>query len=83
LNYSPYITPNDDGFNDYFEIIGIEKCSNSKLVILTPAGTIIYTGEPYNNNFDGKNIDIAKGPYYYIFFCDGNLMKKGYFEIIK
>ncbi|MDR1055563.1 MAG: gliding motility-associated C-terminal domain-containing protein [Prevotellaceae bacterium] len=56
LNYSPYITPNDDGFNDAFEIIGIEKCPNSKLIVLTPTGTTIYTGESYNNDFDGKNI---------------------------
>ncbi|MDR1054485.1 MAG: gliding motility-associated C-terminal domain-containing protein [Prevotellaceae bacterium] len=85
LNYSHYITPNDDGFNDYFEIIGIEKCPNSKLVILTPTGTIIYTGEPYNNDFDGKNLDMSAGAYYYIFWCDKNEspVKKGYLEIIK
>jgi gliding motility-associated-like protein len=85
LNYSPYITPNDNGFNDAFEIIGIEKCPDSKLVILTPAGTIIYTAEPYNNDFDSKNPDISAGAYYYIFFCDknGSPAKKGYFEIIK
>jgi gliding motility-associated-like protein len=83
--YSPYITPNDDGFNDYFEVVGIEKCPNSKLIILTPVGTIIYTAEPYNNDFDSKNPDISAGAYYYIFFCDknGSPVKKGYFEIIK
>ncbi|MDR1897944.1 MAG: gliding motility-associated C-terminal domain-containing protein [Prevotellaceae bacterium] len=85
LNYSTYITLNDDGFNDYFEVLGIEKCPNSKLVILTPAGMIIYTGEPYNNDFDGKGLDLSAGAYYYIFFCDknGSPAKKGYFEIIK
>jgi gliding motility-associated-like protein len=85
LNYSSFITPNDDGFSDAFQIIGIEKCPDSKLVILTPAGTIIYTGEPYNNDFDGKNLDVAAGAYYYIFFCDKNNspVKKGYFEVIK
>jgi gliding motility-associated-like protein len=59
LNYSPYITPNDDGFNDAFEIIGIEKCPNSKLVIFTPAGTIIHTAEPYNNDFEAKGLNIS------------------------
>jgi gliding motility-associated-like protein len=85
LNYSSYITPNDDGFNDAFEIIGIEKCPNSKIVILTPTGTIIYIGEPYKNDFDGKKLDSLAGAYYYIFFCDKNStpVKKGYFEIIK
>jgi gliding motility-associated-like protein len=85
LNYSPYITPNDDGFNDAFEIIGIEKCPNSKLVILTSTGTTVYTEEPYNNDFDGKNLNISAGAYYYIFFCDkhSSPVKKGYFEIIK
>jgi gliding motility-associated-like protein len=85
LNYSPYITPNDDGFNDAFEIIGIEKCPDSKLVVLTPTGTIIYTREPYTNDFDGKKLDLSAGAYYYIFFCDKNSspIKKGYFEIIK
>jgi gliding motility-associated-like protein len=85
LNYSPYITPNDDGFNDAFEIIGIEKCPNSKLVIFTPAGTIIYTAEPYNNDFDGKGLNTSAGAYYYIFWCDKNEspVKKGYLEIIK
>jgi gliding motility-associated-like protein len=85
LNYSPYITPNDDGFNDSFEIIGIEKCPNSKLLILTSTGTAIHTEEPYNNDFDGKNLNISAGAYYYIFFCDkhSSPVKKGYFEIIK
>jgi gliding motility-associated-like protein len=85
LNYSHYITPNNDGFNDYFEIIGIEKCPNSKLVILTPAGTIIHTAESYNNDFNGKNLDLSAGAYYYIFWCDKNEspVKKGYLEIIK
>ena len=85
LNYSSYITPNDDGFNDAFEIIGIEKCPDSKIVILTPTGTIIYTGEPYKNDFDGKKLELQAGAYYYIFFCDktSTPVKKGYFEIIK
>jgi gliding motility-associated-like protein len=85
LNYSHYITPNGDGFNDYFEILGIEKCTGSKLVIFTPAGTIIHTAEPYDNDFDGKNSDISAGAYYYIFWCDKNdsPIKKGYLEIIK
>jgi gliding motility-associated-like protein len=85
LNYSPYITPNDDGFNETFEIIGIEKCPNSKLVILTPVGTIIHTAESYNNDFNGKNLDLSAGAYYYIFWCDKNEnpVKKGYLEIIK
>jgi gliding motility-associated-like protein len=85
LNYSRYITPNDDGFNDAFEIIGIEKCPDSKLVILRPTGTIMYTGEPYKNDFDGKKLDLPAGAYYYLFFCDKNShpIKKGYFEIIK
>ncbi len=86
LNYSSYITPNGDGINDFFEIIGIEKCQNSKLVVIDPRGKILHTGTDYRNDFNGDHLNLPAGPYYYMFFCDkddSTPIKKGYFEIIK
>jgi len=57
-------TPNNDGINDYFHIINIEKLKNNQLTIFNRWGNLIYEKSNYQNDWDGK--DCADGVYYYI-----------------
>ena len=56
-------TPNNDGFNDYFVIRNIEKCSNNHLKITDRNGRIVFEKINYQNDWDGRNV--ADGVYFF------------------
>lgn len=78
------ITPNNDGYNDKWEITGVDHLRDYKLYIYNQAGTLVYSSDRYNNEWDGtKNGSIlTKGTYYY-FFINGNKKITGYINLIK
>lgn len=61
-------TPNGDGFNDYFEIDGVENYPGSRLVVFNRWGKKVFESDNYNsgNLWDGKNN--PDGVYYYLFY---------------
>ncbi len=68
------ITPNDDGLNDFFRILGIESFPNSVVRIYNRWGTLVYEAKAYNNTdnyWDGssqfdKKHKLPVGVYYYV-----------------
>lgn len=64
FNIPNIITPNGDGFNDYFLIENIEKFPNNSITILNRWGNTVFNTINYTNNFDGANL--ADGTYFYI-----------------
>jgi gliding motility-associated-like protein len=79
---SKVVTPNSDGFNDYFEITGLEGCDFTFGVkIFNRWGKIVYQSENYQNNWNGKhdgsgmqvgsNNELPTGTYYYILTVSG------------
>ncbi len=58
-----FVSPNNDGINDYFEIKNIESYPNNELVIFNSRGKIIYQTTSYNNEWDAQNI--TQGTYFY------------------
>jgi hypothetical protein len=84
LRFTKLITPNGDGVNDCFEVAGIEKFGDARLVVLLPNGNVIYDASPYSNDFCGEGL--SAGTYYYMFFAaksDGKPVKRGFFEVVK
>nr|WP_298998578.1 gliding motility-associated C-terminal domain-containing protein [uncultured Allomuricauda sp.] len=77
------ITPNGDGFNDYFRIVGIEDYPNNNMKIFNRWGVEIYNSDNYgqgNNVFRGvsegratidKSRDLPSGTYFYILTFTG------------
>jgi gliding motility-associated-like protein len=47
-------TPNGDGINDYFQILGLEKFVENKLEILNKVGVIIFSQKNYHNEWNGN-----------------------------
>lgn len=63
------LTPNKDGFNDSFFIIGLPRYS--KLKIHNKRGTEVYKSENYRNDWDGA--DLPQGTYQFeLLLPDGN-----------
>ncbi|HPB01523.1 MAG: gliding motility-associated C-terminal domain-containing protein [Bacteroidales bacterium] len=65
LVFPNVITPNNDGFNDVFEIVNVEKFPECKLTVFNRWGNIVYMASPYRNDWDGENS--ADGTYFYVF----------------
>ncbi|MGX1930378.1 gliding motility-associated C-terminal domain-containing protein [Flagellimonas sp. 2504JD4-2] len=72
------LTPNGDGFNDYFRIDDIENYPNNRLQVFNRWGVLVYDAEPYGmdgNLFDGSSSgratiafekELPSGTYFYI-----------------
>ena len=58
------ITPNGDGKNDTFQIVGLSSFPNSELIIFNRWGAEVYRSANYLNDWDGKGL--SEGTYYYI-----------------
>ncbi|QPH38867.1 Ig-like domain-containing protein [Pedobacter endophyticus] len=57
-------TPNGDGNNDTFEIIGLNQFKENTLVILSRWGNEVYRMNSYQNNWTGDGLN--EGTYYYL-----------------
>lgn len=70
-------SPNGDLINDEFEIIGLDKFTENKLVIFNRWGDLIYEAEPYANDWHGQTPnaklkafgdEVVDGTYFYVFY---------------
>ena len=76
-------SPNGDGFNDRFVILGLENFSENELIIFNRQGVEVFHRVNYENDWDGRpesgNITggvLTEGTYYYIFkFGEQNIRK--------
>ena len=67
-------SPNGDGYNDRFVILGIEAYPDNELVVFNKQGVEVYHSINYNNNWDGTPETggviggvLPEGTYYYVF----------------
>jgi len=84
LEFPNVFTPNGDGINDYFEIVGIEHCVQAHLIIKNYSGRVIYENKHYENDWNGN--DLEEGNYYYFFSCILNgvhFQQKGVITILR
>lgn len=63
-------TPNGDGVNDKFVIVGLENCVQRKLEVRNRAGQVVYRSNSYENTWDGG--DCPDGMYRYMFLYTGD-----------
>ena len=72
------ITPNEDGMNDYLEI---ESFTTVDLKVYDRNGNLVYTAEPYQNNWNGAAL--PAGVYYYGVKISDQHFCKGWVHLIK
>lgn len=79
------ITPNGDGFNDYFKIFHIDNHSPCQVSIFSRDGMLIYSSTNYDNRWDGKynGNPLPEGVYYFVVNCNDGLFRKGALSIIR
>jgi len=78
-------SPNGDGVNDYFKIMGIEKFQDSELLVFNSRGNEIYSKVGYQNEdgWDGtwKGKTLPDGTYFYILSLKGQNPMSGYVQL--
>ncbi|MFC3196209.1 gliding motility-associated C-terminal domain-containing protein [Parapedobacter deserti] len=57
-------TPNGDGRNDVFEIVGLEAFDRVEITVVNRWGNEVYRNSNYRNNWDGQGLN--EGTYYYV-----------------
>lgn len=63
LRISNVLTPNGDGYNDYFEIEGIEGFDRVEVTVVSRWGQEVYHSAKYGNDWNGGNL--GDGTFYY------------------
>ena len=76
-------TPNEDLYNQYFEITNIGLYRNSRLIVYDRWGMTVFEANGYKNDWDGNAV--TSGVYYYILSLNRNDQRplKGSLSIIK
>lgn len=64
LHIPNVFTPNGDGYNDVFEIIGYENYDRINLIVINRWGNEVFRMAKYDNRWDGQGLN--EGTYYYI-----------------
>jgi gliding motility-associated-like protein len=76
------ITPNGDGDNEFFTIIGLDNFPQNELYIYNRWGNEVFAAQNYQNDWagtwDGK--PLPDGTYFFVLLngADGELIRKGY-----
>ncbi len=79
-----FFTPNNDGFNDVWEIKGMEKFLQAKIYIFDQYGKLIKTITSSNPNWDGtyNKLQLPASDYWYVLKIDeSSPEKKGHFSL--
>ena len=78
-------SPNTDGVNDNFEIVGIELYPNNELTIFNRWGNVVYYKKNYHNEWNGTNLNgepLPDATYFVIFTSEEkNYKYSGYVDL--
>lgn len=76
-------SPNGDGVNDHFTIMGIENQPDNQLVVFNEHGQQVFEKTGYANDWAGQSrgSHLADGTYYYVLTGSGFRMMSGYVQL--
>ncbi|TYP99856.1 gliding motility-associated-like protein [Tenacibaculum adriaticum] len=85
IDYPKFFTPNNDGYNDYWQIKGIEKYPNSKIFIFNRFGKLLKQLSPnslgWNGTYNGKLMN--DNDYWFKVILDDGTFFSGHFSLKK
>ncbi len=76
------ITPNGDGYNDYWHIRDLERYTDNSVQIINRWGDEVFYEKPYSQSWVGryKGEPLPEGTYYYIIYVKDNEGKEVRFD---
>ena len=77
------ISPNGDGVNDFWEIIGLGNFPNSDVMIFNRLGVKVFESNDYKNEWNGfyRGSSLPDGTYFYQIILSENEIKKGFIYV--
>lgn len=75
------MTPNGDGYNDFFEITNIERLQNTNVTIYNRWGKKVLDANNYQNDWAGEKY--ADGTYYYVITLGGETYFHGTVTLLR
>lgn len=67
-------SPNGDGYNDKYRIVGINSVPNNEFSVYNRWGKLVYSAQDYRNDWDGHSLTgslVIPDTYYFIFEVNG------------
>lgn len=91
IGYPKFFTPNNDGYNDYWNVIGVNSnfYPNSLIYIFNRFGKLVTTVDPASNGWDGfyKGVSLPSSDYWFtvelIDSSGSRKVRKGHFSLIR
>ena len=76
-------SPNGDGVNDDFTILGLGRYPEHELQIFNREGTLLITFSDYRNDWRGEigGQDVPEGTYFYVIDLGGGDQRSGYIQL--
>ncbi len=76
-------SPNGDGVNDHFTVLGLENHPDNQLVIFNEYGHEVFTKTGYTNDWAGVSHGslLSTGTYYYVLTVKNYAMLSGYVQL--
>ena len=73
-------SPNGDGINEFWQIVGIDKYPNTNVYIYNRLGVKVFSSNDYKNDWNGffNGVKVPDGTYFYELILGPNMIKKGY-----
>lgn len=85
IGYPKYFTPNADGYNDYWNIIGVSNqfLPNSTIYIFDRFGKLLKEINPLETGWDGKYLDnpVPASDYWFRVYLEDGREFKGHFTL--
>lgn len=83
LDYPQFFTPNNDGFNDFWKIEGLETLENPQLFIFDRFGKLLKQSSPLGPGFDGtyNGQPLPSSTYWFTLTVNGRRDISGYFAL--
>ena len=77
------ISPNGDGVNDFWKIIGLGNFPNSNVTIFNRLGVKVFESNDYKNEWNGfyRGSSLPDGTYFYQISLSENEIKKGFIYV--
>ncbi len=78
-------TPNNDGFNDLWELPNLQEWGKCDVRVFSRSGKLVYSNPDYNNEWDGTwdGNPAPEGPYYYVIKTENAGTVKGTVNIVR